>query len=124
MASEQEIETNILNELEDMHGIVAFKFPRGQKSFSRRNTVRYSGNGVADIIVNIAHAGMCFVIYLEVKAKTGRLRKSQINFRDEIMSIYGLYYLVRSVQDALDAIEDARKHFNSYIQLARMPREG
>jgi len=121
MQSEQAIETAIINALNAKKDLFCFKFPRGQKSFSRKNTVMGSGSGVSDIIVNLHYSELCFVVYLEVKTKTGILRESQKLFKNKVESFGGLYYLVRSVEDAEDAIMDAKATLNSMIQIAKIP---
>lgn len=46
------------------------------------------------------------VLFLEVKSETGRLRKSQEVFRDTVSAQGFRWALVRSVDDALDALAD------------------
>ncbi|PKQ10702.1 MAG: nuclease [Alphaproteobacteria bacterium HGW-Alphaproteobacteria-1] len=58
--------------------------------------------GFADLIV--ISGGR--VLFLEVKSKTGRLRKSQEVFRDTVCAQGFGWALVRSVDDALGALAD------------------
>ena len=46
------------------------------------------------------------VLFLEVKSQTGRLRKSQEGFRETVSAQGFGWALVRSVDDALDALAD------------------
>jgi hypothetical protein len=97
MQTEQEIETAIITWLNEQPDTLAFKFPRGQKSHTRRNTVRHSGNGVADIILNKRICDILFTAYIEVKKPGGKLRKSQIEFMERLQNLGGTYVVVRSV---------------------------
>lgn len=105
---EKDIESEILAILKKNPKLLVFKFPRGQKSHSRKNTVTNSGNGVADIIVNMTHHGYCFTVYLEVKTKTGQLRDSQREFKSKIEKLGGFYFVVRSVNEALESLNAVR----------------
>ena len=58
--------------------------------------------GFADLIVICGGR----VLFLEVKNETGRLRKSQEVFRDTVCAQGFGWALVRSLDDALDAIAD------------------
>jgi len=58
--------------------------------------------GFADLIV--LSEGR--VLFLEVKSKTGRLRPTQIGFRDAVRAQGFGWALVRSVDDALGALRD------------------
>ena len=58
--------------------------------------------GFADLIV--LSGGR--VLFLEVKSKTGRLRPSQVIFRDAVQAQGIGWALVRSVEDALGALAD------------------
>ena len=80
-----------------------------------------SGSGVSDIIVNLQFSEFCFVVYLEVKTKTGILRESQKLFKKKIESFGGLYYLVHSVEEAEEAIIDSKATLHSMIQIAKIP---
>ena len=67
--------------------------------------------GFADLIV--ISGGR--VLFLEVKSPSGRLRKSQEDFRDTVMAQGFGWVLVRSLDDALGALADHR--FTSRVQL-------
>jgi hypothetical protein len=74
---------------------------------SKRGTRRKSNNpyvinGVADILV--CYYGV--FISLEVKSKTGKLRNSQKEFRENIRKAGGVYQVVRSV-------DEVRRFFDS-----------
>ena len=69
--------------------------------------------GFADLIV--ISSGR--VLFLEVKSKTGRLRKSHEVFRDAVCAQGFGWALVRSVDDALGALAD--HGFTSRVRPAR-----
>jgi len=58
--------------------------------------------GFADLVV----LSKGRVLFLEVKSKTGRLRPTQIKFRDAVCAQGFGWALVRSVDDALGALKD------------------
>ena len=68
--------------------------------------------GFADLIV--ISGGR--VLFLEVKSQTGRLRKSQEEFRDTVVTQGFGWALVRSVDDALVALAD--HGFTSRVQIS------
>lgn len=109
LKSELELENEVLRWLNDQPNYFAFKFPRGQKSFSRKNTVKHSGDGVADIICNISINHFVFVVYLECKTIKGSLRASQKEFRDMIRSVGGYYSVIRSLEDVRNYLEHVEK---------------
>lgn len=57
------------------------------------------------------------VLFLEVKSSTGRLRPSQEAFRDAVRAQGFGWALVRSIEDAADALAEA-----GFIQRARLAR--
>jgi hypothetical protein len=69
--------------------------------------------GFADLIVLSEGRAL----FLEVKSKTGRLRLTQIKFRDVVCAQGFGWALVRSVDDALSALED--HGFTSRVRPAR-----
>ena len=68
--------------------------------------------GFADLIVICGGR----VLFLEVKSETGRLRKSQEAFRDIVCAQGFGWALVRSVDDALNALAD-----NGFTSRAQLP---
>ena len=119
--TEQQIETDILNWLNKQPNFFAFKFPRGQKSYSRRNTVRHSGNGVADIILNIAMGGIMLTVYIEVKKPGGKLRKSQIEFSERIKNMGGTYLVLHSVGELEECIDGLCKDLETAVLISKIP---
>lgn len=63
------------------------------------------GVGGADLIGLVRGTGRFFA--LEVKTQTGRLSREQCCWRDAVVSAGGFYACVRSVDDALTALERA-----------------
>ncbi len=119
--TEQQIETEIINWLNKQPNFFAFKFPRGQKSATRRNTVRHSGNGVSDIILNIAMGGIMLTAYIEVKKPGGKLRKSQIEFCQRIENMGGAYLVLHSVGELEERIPGLLKKLEESISIAKIP---
>ena len=72
-------------------------------------------------MVNYQVSEMCFVIYMEVKHKTGKQRATQYEFEQNIKNLSGLYYIVRSVEDAENALKDARQEIGNNIKIAQIP---
>jgi len=61
--------------------------------------------GVADLYCQLMVLGIPVGVWLEVKSRNGRLSKHQKDFE----KLVPLYYVVRSIDDAAAAIDDARK---------------
>lgn len=105
MKSEQEIETEIVDFLNSQPHTFAFKFPRGQPSYTRRHTVRHSGNGVSDIICNYSYLNILWVLYFEVKRdKKQKARESQILFGNTIKKMGGYWFITTSVEEAQEQL--------------------
>lgn len=119
MRTEAEIERAIIKHLNEKDDVIAFKY---YYSTSNRQPVRNVAQlGVADIIVNYQVAEMCFVIYMEVKAGRGKQRASQYRFEEQIKGLSGLYYIVKSIDDAEQALMDARQVILNNLQIAKIP---
>lgn len=73
--------------------------------------------GFADLVV--LSGGK--VMFLEVKSKTGRLRPTQIEFRDAVQTQGFGWALVRSVEDALGALAD--HGFSTRAQMVTASRQ-
>lgn len=63
--------------------------------------VKTAPTGFSDLLVLCPGAR---AVFIEVKAKAGRLRESQIKFRRMVESLGFRYAVVRSVEDALRAV--------------------
>ena len=61
--------------------------------------------GCADISIVVPPLGR--FVGLEVKSANGRIRKDQVTYADGLTKQGGLYFIVRSVRDAKDAIAQA-----------------
>ncbi len=118
MESETAIELAILKDLNAREDVLAFKYGVKAKHGKGRGC---NATGVADIVVNLEYASMCFVVYLEVKTKLGKQRISQYEFEKQVKGLGGLYYIVRSVDDARNAMNDAKETISSNIQIAQIP---
>lgn len=119
--TEQQIETEVINWLNSKENCFAFKFPRGQKSATRRNTVRHSGNGVSDIICNVEIAGILFTVYIEVKKPGGKLRKSQHEFSERIKNMGGTYLVIHSVGELEECFSGILQEIERRVLISKIP---
>jgi hypothetical protein len=104
MKSEREIETEIINYLNSLPYCEAFKFPRGG-TWTRKHTIRHSGQGVSDIICNYSYLNICWVIYFEVKKdQKQKPRESQIVFGERIKKMGGFWLVTTSVAEAAEQL--------------------
>ena len=65
--------------------------------------------GMADIHCELLIAGIPVSVWLEVKNKRGKLSQSQCNFRDDVNSYGGFYFVVRSIEDVEKALLTIRE---------------
>ena len=72
------------------------------KTYFRRST----NLGMSDIHAEFMINGMPVSVWLEVKTKTGKLSSNQKLFRDGVKSYGGFYFVVRSIDDVLEAFDD------------------
>jgi len=85
------------------------------KRFRKKNS-KYQINGVPDIIIQYKYSNLpAFFIGLEVKSKTGSLTDSQKKFSDVSKDFGSLYFVVRSVEDAINSINIATKQISEEI---------
>lgn len=73
--------------------------------FLRGRHINLGPLGCADISVVVPPDGR--FVGLEVKSANGRVRKDQVTYAAGLTQQGGLYFIVRSVQDAQDAIAQA-----------------
>ena len=72
------------------------------KTYFRRST----NIGMADIHAEFMIGGIPVSVWLEVKTSTGKLSSNQKMFRDGVKSYGGFYFVVRSIDDVLEAFDD------------------
>lgn len=80
----------------------------GANGKPRMRMVKLGTEGLPDIIAVLPPSGR--FLGLEVKSATGKLREAQILFAQKLISSGGEYCVVRSVEDAKLAIENAKKN--------------
>lgn len=85
-----------------------------KKIFRKKNS-KFQKNGVSDIIVVKNYYDIPVVIFFEVKAPNGYQSKEQMEFEREIVAINGFYFLVKSIDDVVLALELVRKSVESKI---------
>ena len=61
---------------------------------------------MSDIHAEFMINGMPVSVWLEVKTSTGKLSSNQKLFRDGVKSYGGFYFVVRSIDDVLEAFDD------------------
>jgi len=62
--------------------------------------------GMADIHATVLVGKIPVSVWLEVKGKKGKLSANQLLFKGSIESVAGFYYVVRSIDDFDEAIEE------------------
>lgn len=67
--------------------------------------IRLGPEGLPDVIVIIPPNGK--FLGLEVKNAKGKLRESQVRFAEKITNVGGVYRVVRSLEQAQDAVAQA-----------------
>lgn len=107
--SEKEIENAIFEWLAFQRDIFAFKVNTVGVYDQRKGVFRKSSkwviNGTPDIIACMSFKGLPIFVSLEVKSAKGVQSKEQIEFEQSItQKVNGFYFLVRSVQDAQNAL--------------------
>lgn len=105
MTTEHVIQGYILKALGQLEGCKAFRLNVGLARDRRGHAVRFGVPGMADILVLVGPV----YLWLEVKAPSGRQSKQQKAFQKAVESIGGLYRVVKSVDEALAAVEEARR---------------
>ena len=118
--SEKQIENAILKYLNLLPGCFAFKvntmgvFDKTLGCY--RRTSKYIVKGTADIFCIINIEGLGVMICLEVKSASGKQSDNQKQFQYFIERSKGFYFVVRSLQEAENAIRYARREIVSNLQ--------
>lgn len=102
---ERDIQTEIMLALGSRPGVRVFRLNVGLGHTARGAVVRFGLPGMADLLVCTGAK----YLWLECKSKSGSLRPAQRNFRDTIRAIGGAYAVVRSVDEALAALEEVQR---------------
>lgn len=100
---EKVIQKQILDWLKET-GLVHWRQNSGTVFLGNR-VVRLGEDGLPDIVVIVPPNGR--VVGLEVKSARGQLRPAQKLFRDSLTSSGGLYYVVRTLEAAKNAIAES-----------------
>ncbi len=98
--SESVIQSQILDWLK-VSGILHWRQNSGTMFFGSRR-IRLGEEGLPDIIVIVPPTGR--FLGLEVKSEKGTLRESQEKFRDRLAQNGGRYYVVRTLQQAMETV--------------------
>ena len=75
--------------------------------------------GAADFILQLSccAAGIPVLVWFECKSTRGKLSEYQQQFEQEVLKHKGYYFVVRSIQDAEDAIDSVQKHVQKLVPL-------
>ena len=65
-----------------------------------------TNKGMADIHATIVVGNIPVSVWLEVKTKKGKLSANQLLFKGSIEAVAGFYYVIRSIDDFDEAIEE------------------
>ena len=85
------------------------------KTYFRRST----NLGMSDIRAEFMIGGIPVSVWLEVKTSTGKLTSNQKQFRDGARSYGGFYFVVRSIDDVLEAFDSVFKTTYSKLSFGR-----
>lgn len=77
--------------------------------------VRYGVNGCGDLSGVLQVSGLGIRLEVEVKAATGRQSDDQKRFQAMIERFGGIYILARSVEEALEQLQRARRRIRTEI---------
>ncbi len=114
-ASEHNIQSSILDYLA-RRGVFHFRNNSGALPMQRNGQqyfVRFGAKGSPDIICVIAGR----FVGLEVKDEKGKQSEDQKEFQRSLESAGGIYFLVRSIDEAMEAVEDCI----SRLRIADLP---
>ena len=82
--------------------------PNGNGGFRQNSEMR----GMADIAV--IYKGLS--VWLEVKRPKGKQTQAQFEFQHAVERAGGFYFIVKSVEDALKAINEVKKQLNMRME--------
>lgn len=86
------------------HRYLAFRQNTGMMNMGGR-VVRFGVAGMADILVFVTQNEQPFPVWLELKSEDGRVSSLQKSFREQVESHGHRYAIVRSLDDAMRALE-------------------
>lgn len=97
---EKFIQKRILDWLKET-GLIYWRQNSGTVFVGKR-VVKLGEGGLPDIVIVVPPGGR--ILGLEVKSANGKLRPAQVVFRDGLRENGGYYFVVRSLEDAKDAV--------------------
>ena len=112
-ASESQIQRSILDWCLLQRGIIAHRInvvgtPLHKDGFT---FFRRSPNvGMADLHLTVSVSDIPVSVWFEVKSGKGRQSKNQKAFENRILAFGGWYFIVRSIDDCIKAVEEIRAH--------------
>jgi hypothetical protein len=105
---ESEVQKQILDYLA-LKGIFHYRNNSGAFVDSQKHFYRFGAKGSPDIICIIKGR----YVGLEVKTPKGKLSDDQIAFHRNLMAADGIVFTVRSLDEAIEAVEDTMKRLPS-----------
>lgn len=114
---ERVIQAQILQWLKDA-GILHWRQQSGTVFLGHRS-IRMGPEGLPDIVVIVPPNGK--VVGLEVKSAKGRLRPSQVSFKERLTSVGGSFLVVRSLTQAMECVA---KEMGGDVWKLRQPSDG
>ena len=105
---EANTQQQIIKALHALPGVWVSRNTVGVGRYATGGIVSYGlGKGSADILCVVSPRGRA--VWLEVKSATGRQTPEQATFQARQEALGAVYRVCRSVKEALDAIEEARR---------------
>jgi hypothetical protein len=89
-------------ELLALRSVCAWRANAGVVKLGRR-LIRLGPAGMPDVLAVLRPGGR--LLGIECKAPRGRLRPSQVAFRDNLLAAGGLYLVIRSLDELADALD-------------------
>lgn len=83
----------------------------------RKKKSKYQRNGVPDVFILMKCYGLLVWVGMEIKSKTGRQTDSQKEFQRDLEKLIGpgYYFIIRSPEEARDALLQVQKRVKSML---------
>ena len=92
-------------------------FDPARKIFRAKKS-RFQRNGLPDIHLTYSIKQIPIDVGLEVKTKSGRQSDSQKIFERDVLDVHGFYFIVRSVEDVINALNKVKAEVEDRIKRA------
>jgi len=71
--------------------------------------------GAADFVLQYSCCDIPVCVWMEAKSSRGKLSDAQKTFQEQVLRRGGYYFVVRSVQDAEDALAEVERQMRSVV---------